>query len=649
LRELDRQLKDVASGTSHYRDWIVIPPLAPDVEAKAAMQAMDVAIVRHLHHLQEVCHFPRTHLKFEDERLPVSRARRISQRAPEYLASHSEDWRRRKLTSVVPKRILASVPEELYDFYENRMAVRLVDRLERYLRERIADLRHLKAMFEFASQIKPHATPRWFNRVCQLLGESVRERGEGAAKRTLETLIPLYYQVVQLFDSALYRAIPRHVEVPPTPRATNMLSNDRHYRYVGILWRSWLEHAYRRPPTPVELYAEQQELCSSFERFANLLVLRALNQLGFYPSSTSTSSVIKGGAVVRFHGSGGFEIALRWENDGTHSISSGGQPRARFVPLPSAITKESDERGLQQKLDHLVSMVATRLSEDEREDDEFGEWHFILYPGDLEQRDSFSLRLQNRAQSLGNDLAAPSKVGLVPVSTYEINSVERVARALRWVLWGGSIMSYPPTVPPRPSVVAHIPAPWLSSSSDERAEAGIVRRPLREEYVSFQREKANLAKRGSRYRDEIRRLEEWLEKVNTAAGQFDQWLTCPLCGHENTDLEHRKDGHFVCRCEKCGAEWGTRACGECGGRYPFIAPPRLPEPALRKPGWIDRFVGMDVLAVPCWAGDGGDYICPWCGKCRNAGKASCASCARCSEDGEPVLEYSARGKEYRDS
>ena len=86
---------------------------------------------------------PRAHLHVAVERTPVSRARRIPVGAATYLASHTEDWDRRLIRGILPKRILAEVRHDEFDIYENRVAVRLIDNLTVHLNRRIRQLKRL--------------------------------------------------------------------------------------------------------------------------------------------------------------------------------------------------------------------------------------------------------------------------------------------------------------------------------------------------------------------------------------------------------------------------------------------------------------------------------------------------------------------------
>ena len=78
------------------------PPVAQRLAERARPQPLDLEIARHLQHLQHVCHKPRLHLRVEEERLPVSRARRTPVRAVAELVSHPGDWEHRTLRSIQP-------------------------------------------------------------------------------------------------------------------------------------------------------------------------------------------------------------------------------------------------------------------------------------------------------------------------------------------------------------------------------------------------------------------------------------------------------------------------------------------------------------------------------------------------------------------
>ncbi|NJO59292.1 MAG: hypothetical protein HC836_13550 [Richelia sp. RM2_1_2] len=136
LQFFDSELQKIISNSASWNDLVKLPPLIPEIEEKINIQSLEITTKKHLGHIEEVCRRPRSYLKMETERLPVSRAQRISPHAAEFLSSHTEDWERRTFCSVVPKRILCMIKEELLDIYENKVTVKLINNLLIYIKQR---------------------------------------------------------------------------------------------------------------------------------------------------------------------------------------------------------------------------------------------------------------------------------------------------------------------------------------------------------------------------------------------------------------------------------------------------------------------------------------------------------------------------------
>lgn len=637
VRQLGGRLETLSALASTWEEWAIVSPIVP-VLAKAQMQPLDSAIGRYLWCLQEVCRHPRTHLRTETERLPISRARRIPPQAVEHLATHTEDWQHRKLTSVVPKRILSVMVDDEFDIYENRVAVRLVDHLYRHLCERLEEIRGLQVWFDDV-QLALVASSWRNKRVYTLLEQAVLDKSRAAAEKTRQALESLHYQILQLFDSPLYAAILPQLQVPPTLKATNIFANDRHYRYVGLLWRTWQKYGFRPPRTAAQRYRELQQLCRSFNLFCVLLVCRALSQLGFQPRGQA--GLARGAKAISLLDGLGQESLLCWSEDDTLTIRQNDRDLIRFVPIVSALALDPDPEKVADTVDTLLAQVPQDRATLDEPLRPFGGCHsVILYSGDTKQRRHLPTHLQMKLQPLGNDLTRPTTAGLLPVSTYSLDSVERVARAIRWVLLGRQILRYPPTIKVPVSYARQIIdwADWLRPT-DREDEVRVVQVPDRAGAHAlvqrFTEEISRLQKADKTGKYRIGPLTDFERAHRAALLSFEAWLRCPvcLCHDSRVTMEARKDGNFVCRCDSCGSSWGTQACGHCHLRYPFIA---LGETtSTHRPqygGWVEDVLGMDVLASPCWLpGSLSNYICPWCGSCRNADSKDGAECLRCAE------------------
>jgi hypothetical protein len=110
-------------------------------EQQIELQPLDKEIINYLRYLEEVCRKPHTHLEMDAERVPVSKARRLSPKSATYLAAHTEDWEHRTISGVYPKRILSLTNNEYWNIYENRVAARLIDKLRNFLHHRINTIR----------------------------------------------------------------------------------------------------------------------------------------------------------------------------------------------------------------------------------------------------------------------------------------------------------------------------------------------------------------------------------------------------------------------------------------------------------------------------------------------------------------------------
>lgn len=634
LLALGQLLQERIGRQPSWENWIRIAPLVPNVGDIAEMNERDRAIAEFLPHLQEVCRHPSVRLKEAIERLPVSRARRIPPRATEYLAAHPEDWQYRRLRSVVPKRILALIYDDEIDTYENRVAARLIRELDGYLRGRIDKLR--KLLEQLKQSMKEHDSPTlgttWRNdRVYELFAKGIGEEVEHPIEGTLARLTALHHDVRMLFDSPLYEAIPHQARtrVASTLRATNIFVNDRHYRHVGALWQEFGQPS----ETVSEYYDKMQRLCRGFDSFCVLLVCRALEQLGF--DSASSGTQLKPEKVLKLRGPGSECVELEWRRDYTLIVKIEEEEHMHFIPLVAPLTA-----GTEEEIESFVQALTAPGASGSRQYGFDRPQRIILYPGDSSQREGLPTELRLRIQTIGNDLPPETTIsaGLIPVSTYEVDSVERVARVLQWRLVGSRMLSYPPEtcIPVKFRKELCAVAPWLETTERGRS-ARVLWLPTHDEEERLrqwmQDKKMELRRLGKDGERDAELLDGLPRDLQSAYSTLERLLCCPVCHRKNgrDRFEARDRGSFICACRFCESQWGINICGNCGDRYPFLSVANIPpttEP--RTAGWVDDVLGRDVLAVPCWLPSSTrSYICPWCRHCKNEERADSETCLRC--------------------
>lgn len=634
--QLGRALRDPVTARGGWIEWCGRSPLAPGLEEAVKPRPLEDKIEDELHHLEEVCRKPRTHIRLETERVLVSQARRIDPHAPAWLAAHTEDWEHRKIAGIQPHRILAQVREEEWNLYENRVAARLVDNIVMWLRRRIAEVRRvLEDIFARLAehQLSTAGSRHRLTRISKLWGEAWEaDHGREVAEQTLRRLERLLFRLLRLMDSPLYRQVPRSAQVPRALQMTNLLSNDANYRGVARLWHHWSLLAAPQALSPRQLHHRYQELRRGFDAWCMLLLVRACGQLGLDPVKDHDlqAPIVPGcGAITLASGH-----RVEWDHDGTFAITDGDATCVRFVPIIHVLEAAESAAAAEARAALLVEAAAANKC-----------WTVVLHPALPGAPPHPSLAGVGDPPLPGT----PGAIDFVRVSPFSLDSVERVARVVRWATLVPRMLAYPPVVAPPPNEVADLASSWLRKRDQARwvllqppgpqdlARVGLDRRiaeaRARRDELARRREQVDAELRAVRgddrrqtaelnreKRELLRPLQDaanlvaHLEAVsgNLAAAQrsLRELATCPVCG-ERGELVARDNDCFEARCSRwdsCGSKWELRLDPATLVRTPALLPGGTRPAAWPRgapPQWVDDLLGCDVLAIPT-VGDDGD-------------------------------------------
>ena len=633
-----------ATENSHWQELDQIAPTVPDLGKRIQLTAMEQAILRYLPYLEEACARPKAYLKTETARVYVSQARRIPARATSYLAAHTEDWERPTLRSVRPKRVLAEVREDDLDIYENRVAVRLVDRLLRVVQPRILELRKAQRIL---SDLLDYSTSaggsHWrAGRICSLWAESVSAlQSEKRSRTTLEKLVSIRQRLRALLDSPLYRTISHRADVADELKLTNILATDPIYKHIAILWLAWGRQKSGRQKSARDVFTEYRTFCDAFNRFTLLLVVRALSQFGISLHESDAGTPTGPGCSVRLSR---LDLRLSVMENGVIQLYRDSELLVMFAPLPAAINRARSDSELEEWVGFIHEDLQNRATPCHT---------VVLYLSSMAGASkTLGGEASTRLWTIGNEPSSTglSNFGLVPVSPWEIDCVERVARCLRWAITGRDLLKFPAGL--RASLPADLSRSLLPSWLSLRQDGLFILRRVREgewrrwELDSiWQRAKQNLdvetakfdqavakqergriapherkaaAQEVSRQRKVVaeaqRKYEEldvFRQEIVRTLEQSEDSSICPACGSQADLLGGFKPDtrYYEYRCDDCNARWGVRTCS-CNQRVPFMEIASPPAASDRSPGWVDRQFGRDVLAIP--AGQG-SFECSGCG------------------------------------
>lgn len=624
LRQLRGILFDEENPLGGWIEWSRMTPLAPGLSEATHAHPLEEYIEQELAHLAEVCQNPSTHIQVESERVPIARARRTDPRAISYLAAHSEDWGHRTLTGIRPRRVLAQIREEDWNLYENRVTVRLIDQLVAWLRRRIGQLRRvLRDIFlRLNDQEAVVGSRHRQKRIYTLWGEGFdANEGRELTEQAIARLEGLLYRLLGLMNSELYTKIPRRAQASRTLRMTNLLSNDDHYRGVARLWHQWASLSGAAAESSQQLWTQHQELHRGFIAWSTLLVVRACQQLGLEPQrDDDRSTPLTPGANITLDQ----DVDFVWSDRGTIELRRDDNVLVRFVPLAHCFETSQE---LSQQLNRLREATC-----------ELDTWTVVLHPASPDEQ-------LDEIAGIGHP-PLPAKHGgaldFIRVSPFSLDSVERVARAVRWAVLAPRMLSYPPPI----EVPDELEDPlsnidWIRRQADGAfalvrpceeyevesvgvmntiTDARIERERLKEERDTLDEQLRDVRGDDRRATSELNQRRRALLKPLREAEEREERLegfelglqegrallsflsTCPVCDCP-ADFEPRQNGSFraICTDPSCGASWYLEVDQEGGNRLPYLFPGDANIDDLSSddpPQRVDELWGGDVLTVP---------------------------------------------------
>jgi hypothetical protein len=639
---------------AYWQKWVNTSLFQPDEISKLVqITEFEKALQKYGWHLAQVCNKPYSHLATEIEKMPISQARRIPTRSYQYLAGHTEDWEYSTLTTVFPRKILSALPQEYWDFYENRVASRLVEEIHEYFLNRIKNITNME---ELLKQTNPdqynfeirHSTRMRLARVCKLFEKAVLDRKvleEHIKIFRTGVLRPLEQENKKLLDSTLYGIISpvSRKNISMTPRITNIFANDRHYRFVNLLWVEFLKQRPKQNQSNEEIQQELQEYFRAFSNYCLLLVLIALKNLGFQVDKLNNLGSIPNNRIDLRSYFG--QITLDWDEEfKIAKIWNDSKLLLRIVPMPVALTLGHKKNYIENRLRKLHNL----FSQSKKQSDRFkvgitGLTTLVIYPGTQEERNSLAPELKRLACSTSAELLSPTQFGLIPIDVYELDGVERIGRALRWSFFSNFFAQYPVKIPVpakyRQDILKLENLRWIRPGT-EMDFVVLVQSSEEKENSRFRSILSNwrntLESQGKKNQLEIERFDKLFEALDSAELIFQNLRTCPVCHKESRpqNFQSLDQECFKCHCDDCKAEWGLRPCPLCKERYPYLGfsnaqlTPSFDDRDY-DPEWVDKAYGMDVLATPCsLSGSRMSFICPFCRDCsgQNTQNETCLGC-----------------------
>lgn len=478
-----------------------ISPLIPASMADLAeLNDLDKTLMQVIEkgHLDEIALRPRFAMKYETELTEISRVQRMAPGAVSRLAAHSEDWHRRTISGVLPSKLLALLSDDDWAIYENRVFARLLDRLDSYVRYRLAEIEQMHEKYQQALKLAGaediyHPLSR---RLCTLWGDAMKDSATEKALETSAHAIRVLNQAKRkiglIRQGDLYKKVPRSAQVPAQLRHTNILIHDQHYRHLRTLWHLHQTRTADMEQSPQEIHAASRRSLEDFAVYLRMMIDRVLSDM----------------PLVHFNtGRGTFEFAgQKGEISSPENTIQLQLADRRLVLVPTLTTACRDNRLAPDGSGRLV--VSCLPDTEERED------------GDTLSEDASHL----------------------VINPFDFYGEEKLRLVVERFLWHPAFSTYGKPTGPLPSEVLA----WL-----DRENTGVVTgkswkllNPLRhdqEQPLLSWLEHASL-------NDETR------SSIKLAVYRLKVLSSCRHCG--NPAHFAPRDGEFLATCKACNTEWG---------------------------------------------------------------------------------------------
>jgi len=188
---------------------------------------------------------PKMHLKQESEIINIELVKKIDSHSLQHLASHSEHWKRRSLSGIIPARMKTDVFEDDMDIYENIFFRMAIEKLSKYVSDKSSEFQNafnqrnsLINWDSYAQQMNDFARASMIMKLLPNYDFTEEEIKLENTNELIGTLGNIDRKLSNIKWSTNYLKInkTRMLELPIKP--TNIINMDYNYNEVFKLWNN---------------------------------------------------------------------------------------------------------------------------------------------------------------------------------------------------------------------------------------------------------------------------------------------------------------------------------------------------------------------------------------------------------------------------
>lgn len=339
-------ISDELNISNDFVDSTNINVLLRNFDERLEVTPFESYLQKKLFHIEEICRAPSSYLKRDIAKVNVSRAQKIPVKAINYLASHTEDWSRRRIRSVEPRKILTEIIDSDLKIYENQVTASLIDQLLIYFSHRMFNeidvidsfIVNIEQIIESRKRGDSSKNLFWYKKLdkdYEKLGKAVASIEASRVKidGIKDFISSIQMRLYRLLKSDLYVVSSKSkMMFSQKLKRTNLFDSHQNYRYIKILWDRYHK---KESFTNSQKSEENQKLIRSYFDYSSLLVFRALSQVGFdqIEKKNETDFLLTNQAMPKM------SIRVVLNENQLIDVDVDNQEKFTFIPLPSTTSK----------------------------------------------------------------------------------------------------------------------------------------------------------------------------------------------------------------------------------------------------------------------------------------------------------------------
>ena len=193
--------------------------------------------------VKAICSSPKQGIRTDELVQDVSMVKRINTNTLNHLASHTEHWKARTLSGLVPKRLRADIIEDEINIYENLFFKMAIDDIASYTSQQILSLKRAKSQNKVAIDWEEYGMKvNDYNR-SELLRKLIPGKNTGQLNeenKSFDDALKRWKNISKILlsirSSSFYRKIDGKRRIGKAVHLTNILKNDQRYKALYDIW-----------------------------------------------------------------------------------------------------------------------------------------------------------------------------------------------------------------------------------------------------------------------------------------------------------------------------------------------------------------------------------------------------------------------------